>query len=321
MPNNEELERHIGQHVKACLRRGCKRTKPAGQYVDPINCTHIMSAEDQWRELFVLQFNREPPNVFSTRSRPQLHVIDSVESTREANVATDPPVQYTLDSRDDSLVDYTLTDSFFDQAMEFGLGLPPNNMQPDSTPLDMDEFLAQDPAQDLHDSNQTGAGAEATNVGETPVTNENEQPSAPMQDVVASLQQQVLALESMISKHVNQDKDRLLALQEKVVQLEQKLFQSSERERQLEATLEVIFDAFQASGAPQAQPNKPLWNLVKSHSSQVIGSITSNSKQNGGDQGPMSSNSFLSMSPSLTFATTPKVSARTPPDSAYGSVR
>lgn len=321
MPNNEELERHIGQHVKACARRGCKRTKPAGHYVDPMNCIHIMSAEDQWRELFVLQFHREPPNVFGVGSRAQSHVIDSVEPTREANVATDPPVQYSLDSRNDSLVDYGLTDSFFEQAIEFDLGLPPNNMQPDTAPLDMDEFLAQEPAQDLHNPNQTGAGAEAAEAVETPVVNENEQPSAPMQDVVASLQQQVTALENMISTQTSKDKDRLFALQEKVVQLEQKLFQSSERERQLEATLEVIFDAFQASGAPQAQPNKPLWNLVKSHSSQVIGSVTSNSGQNGGDQGTMSSNSFMSMSPSLTFATESKVSARTPPDSAYGSVR
>lgn len=280
-----------------------------------------MSAEDQWRELFVLQFNRQPPNVFGTGPRAHSHVIDSVEQTRVVNVTSDHPTEYSLDSSNDSVVDYGLTDSFFEQAMDFDLGLPPNNIQPDSTPLDMDEFLAPEPAQDLHNPIQTGAGAETADVGQTPVEHENEQPSGPMQDVVASLQQQVTALENMISTQTTKDKDQLFALQEKVVQLEQKLFQSSDRERQLEATLEVIFDAFQASGAPQAQPNKPLWNLVKSHSSQIIGSVTGNSGQNVGDQGAVSSNNFLSMSPSLTFATEPKGSARTPPDSAYGSVR
>lgn len=207
--------------------------------------------------------------------------------------------------------------SFFDQAMDFNLGLPADSLIP-STPLNVDDFLVSDPTPDL--DTVTGADAvSAEPVGTAQPANvaESEQCKPPTDKAVAGLQQQMAALERMISTQRANEKDQIQSLQEKVFQLEQKLYQSSEREQKLEAALHVIFDAFQASGAPSAQPDKPLWKLFMTHTGQAIGPTNGSP----GQQEAAPSSSFMSMSPTLTFTALGKNAAQTPPDSTYGSTR
>lgn len=318
LSNSEEIERHVGQHVKACLKKGCKRTKKADLCSNGTDCAHIMTAEDQWRELFVLQFSREPPNVFATESRTQSHVIN-------ASVSSNPIVETPLGFGND-LGNYGLTNSFFDQAMDYDLGLTITGTDPVIPALHINEFIIPDPPQAHHllktDDTKAGAqGAISTPPASPLPRNQATNAGDSISDVVATLQSQVNALENMLSTQRNKEKDQLSSLQERNVQLEQRLYQSSEREQQLEATLGVIFDALQATGAPPAQPNKALWRLVMSHSSQAVGSVSTVAEKNESKTERVSSNSFISMSPSLSFATSSKITAQTPPDSTYGSVR
>lgn len=238
------------------------------------------------------------------------------------------PTPMTSNIANESSGIFDLNDSFFDDAMNFDLGMPMDNTQPATPPLDISDYI--DPSAELQvtvDKATNNDTSEARPVVEPlrevqPVEEQTDKSGLPMHDLVNNLQQQVTALETILSNQTNKEKDRLYQLQEKVVQMEQKLFQSSERERQLEATLGVIFDAFQATGAPQAQPNKALWNLVMSHSSQAIGSVTGSSKQPEEKQDKASPGGYMPMTPSLTFAERGrKESVRTPADSTYGSVR
>ena len=310
--------------MKACSKKGCKRTRPADHPSDTISCNHILNAQDQWRELFILKFNRAPPNIFDDCIPAQLHVTD--DAIRPIPIPTPIQSQIPITIRNDAPGDYGLPGSFFEQAMELDLSMSADATLPATPPLDLADFLEAEPMHNLNYVNRPEAH-DITNIGNLDFDGIGEQlepvksNSASVQDLVRNLQEQVTAMENMLAKQAK-EKDRVFSLQEQVVQLEQKLYQSSERERQLEATLEVIFDAFQATGAPQAQPNKPLWNLVMSHSSRAVGAATQRSSPNDNAKERLSaSNSFLTMSPAMTFAANSKVTAQTPPDSTYGSVR
>jgi hypothetical protein len=275
-----------------------------------------MDGQDQWRALFVLQFNRDPPNIFSAVSQRD-DTIDTMDPSQGVDDASQLAVQAPLDIANDSSGVYGLTDSFFDQAMDFDLALPGDSTESATPLLDMNEFLVPEPApQHLEESNNHEASAISAGRNAQP-QGKQENPSMSVDGGLVTLEQKVTALEAIISAQTNKDKDRIFSLQEKVVQLEQKLFQSSEREQQLEATLGVIFDALQRTGDSRAQPNKALWNLVMSHSSQAIGSVTGTSERNEGKREKPSPEGFFPISPTLTF----KTSAQTPPDSAYGSIR
>ena len=106
-----------------------------------------------------------------------------------------------------------------------------------------------------------------------------EEPSLP--SLVASLSQQVTSLERKLESDGKDRDEKNFSLQRRNAELEQKLFQSSEREKQLEAALEVIFDAFRATGAPQAQPGLPLWKLAMSHSARATTSQPSEERVQG----------------------------------------
>lgn len=232
-----------------------------------------------------------------------------------SNVAAQPAPAGT---RIDCGINYGLNESFFDQAMDFGLDLPVDSLVP-ATPLNMDDFLVQDATLDP----QAVAGASATeeSIRHEPqlAVKENEQSTPPVNGTVASLQQQMAALERLVSTQRANEKDHIQSLEEKVFQLEQKLYQSSEREQRLEVALSVIFEAFKGTGAPQAQPHKPLWRLYMSSTGQLAGPAPVSPAQSEDRPEAVTTNSFLSMSPSLTFATKP--AAQTPPDSTYGSTR
>ena len=315
--SNQELQAHtkVVGHVQACSDRGCRRTKPSNSYSNPNSCSHIRNAEDQWRHMFSLLYNRPPPDVFGGTS--SIHLANGVASTQEASAPAYVPQLASNGSSNDCLVDYGLNDSFFDQAMDFDLGLPADGLVPAT--LNIEEFLVSDPTTDLQVVEGASAHAEAIVPGPPLAAKESEQSSSPRKDTVTSLQQQMAALERIVSTQRANEKDQIQSLQEKVFQLEQKLYQSSEREQKLEAALHVIFDAFQASGAPQAQPNKPYWKLFMTHTGQGVGPAPVSPAQSEGQQEAVPPSSFLSMSPSLTFAAKP--AAQTPPDSTYGSTK
>ena len=275
-----------------------------------------MDGEDQWRALFNLQFNRVPPTMFNATDRNETN--DTVYTSQGADIA-DLTTQNAVDIGNDSSGVYTFPDSFFDQAMDFDLTLPDDGTESATPLLDMNEFLVLEPAQParrLEERKSHGAVAIPI-IEDTQAQEKRETPIMPAEGGLATLEHKVTALEGIISAQTNKDKDRIFSLQEKVVQLEQKLFQSSEREQQLEATLGVIFDALQRTGDSRAQPSKALWNLVMSHSSQAIGSVSGTSERNEGKREKPTPEAFLPISPSLTF----KTSVQTPPDSAYGSIR
>ena len=212
----------------------------------------------------------------------------------------------------------TLTHSLFEQRTNTGLELA---LTP---PLDIDEFLVPDVTEDSDQSFRFDGDVYQTFKQTEAKQSLDGQHDFPMLKVVSSLQQQVTSMETLLSSQTGKEKDRIFSLQTQVAQLEQKLFQSSERERQLEATLGVVFDAFHATGAPQAQPNKALWNLVMSHSSQAISSATNCSGHGGDAQGEsVNSVQFSAVSPLLPVQAIGKAVERQAlhPDSAYGSMR
>ena len=278
----------------------------------------MMNPEDQWRAIFVRKYNRQPPDIFGSNCNESYSAVEiaggSIEETDQSCVDGNMNLQFGNSQADF----HAFTGSFDDHvnSMDFGS----NDTRPLTPPLDMDAFLVPDMLEDSEDSPPCDMRQHPAS--KLPQANEqsHDQRNYPVLKVVSTLQEQVSSLEALISTQSAKEKDRIVELQTQNAQLEQKLFQSSERERQLEATLGVIFDAFQATGAPQAQPNRALWNLVMSHSSQAISTVTGRSQQLSEGQGASTTPSFTPMSLPMQRSSTGKRAA-VHPDSAYGSLR
>ena len=120
-PDSQALRTHmkVSGHVQACPDRTCKRTKPNNTYFDAASCVHIRGADDQWRELFALAFGRLPPDALNTDS--SLPPVDGMLLPCEAVLSNTTAQTAPIELRNESSVDYGLTPSFFDQAIDFSL--------------------------------------------------------------------------------------------------------------------------------------------------------------------------------------------------------
>ena len=259
--NDEELNTHIASHIKSCRIKGCRRQRWAFE-PEPAQCEHITSSEEQWRKLFTLRYGRAPPaDVFDTGhdlSTPMSR-IDSGSGSTETIFG-----QSEFAAPGDSM-------DLFPSGWQNSLGLPDSDgLEANVPPLDWDSWLLPDTtiSSDLPVQNMPKANALAAPRPSASETLKASAEDVSLQRTVRILQGQVASLEKVLNVRGSQNMDRIFTLQSQVAQLEQQLFQSSTRERQLEATLGVVFDAYQATGAEKAQPNQPIWNLVMSHSSK-----------------------------------------------------
>ena len=267
--------------------------------------------------MFVLRYGREPPSVLLSTNATHSEAIATVEGSTDDKGKLVGDITFSFDN---DQIGFSALNQSYDPTVVISSSNENSNFL---TPqFDVDEFLLPGVADEpgvLETFDTTPSPLSKSQQLRSP---KNGQFDEPMTDIVSSLQKQVTSLEKLISIKASDEKNQISNLQAKVAQLEQTLFQSSERERQLEATLGVIFDAFQATGAPQAQPNKALWNLVMSHSSQAISSTTGCSGQvNDGQQTKFRS---LTMTPvSAPPVSTPgsREKAYVYADSAYGSMR
>lgn len=266
----------------------------------------------------MLKYNREPPDVFGpAASESRTHTETIRESAVEINQdlgASD--VNFHLGNGPTGLS--TLSNSFSEEGTH--VDFRTDSARPITPPFDMDEFLMPGVAEDSEGSNTFDSSPALATKPLPSTESSNVENDLPIFKIMSSLQQQVSSLEVLLANQATKEKADISSLQAQVVQLEQKLFQSSERERQLEATLGVVFDAFQTTGAPQAQPNRALWKLVMSHSSQAISSMTGPEQT---DEGQLSSVKALDpplMSQAMSISTKGKRGFMYP-DSAYGSMR
>ena len=264
--SEEDLETHNRCHVRNCRTKGCKRQRPAYEQ-ETITCNHLITAEQQWHEIFKLRYGRDAPSdVFSTtQSRP----VDIQEShVHDSHNLTD--VETYLNNATPSVMETPMSDieaevnQFYDEGY---LRPVTDNRQPSSPPeFDIAQYVETPAVDNLYlTPSQTN---ESFNVSLHTACQPQFGPDsgdAPSQSVLETLQSQLKSLESKFESQVVDDRRRIFSLQSQNAHLEQKLFQSSEREKQLEALLGVVFDGYQNTGAQQAQPNMPLWKLVMSH--------------------------------------------------------
>jgi hypothetical protein len=184
--------------AKSCSRRSCKRHVPRG--VERLStCECITSSEQQWNELFRLQYPfRAVPSVFEEESLEIRPLEGGIQSTFNFNEFAIPG---NADLAESTFVNYTT-----DQVEP---SIEPSNTVP----------------------------ADAVQIDASFVSN-------------------------------------LLSLRQRVQLLEQRITQPTERESDLEMVLGNVWQALVRSGSSDAQPESPVWRLVRRFARNVLSTTT-----------------------------------------------
>lgn len=297
----EEIHNHEDPCIKACRNRRCSRYLPSGS-TRTAHCDCIRSPEEQWRQLFLVQYPDMPvPEL--TLSRTQNTIEEAEPTSNETDFDSlwnGIMTEFQRPEPGASRMNEHTSDGTVHDSIE--------TIEASSNEIDIDNILAQLDSDtiDLQFPEASATGANHITSDET--THNPTQPT----------------LDMRIDETLFSD---VQTLRQRVQLLEQRLSQPTDREQDLEMVLGNVWQALVRAGSADAQPESPVWRLVRRFAGGVLSTAPrpSHEAQPPAAQSPppqYANASMLDMRNLLGSRTLPDASKPlNGPDSGYGSSR
>ncbi|KAK4505478.1 hypothetical protein PRZ48_003441 [Zasmidium cellare] len=294
----QDLHAHENPCLKSCRSKRCTRFLPAGT-VREAACECIVSPEQQWRQLFLLQYpNLSVPDLAQFQSQTIVQEVDPVSdgmaldglwSDFASGFGLPPPEQ---EGMNDATSDDTVFNSI--EMLDFPGGQVNTSngfAQPVNQNIDPQQFGLPLPGPSVVEAN--GASREPHDVPPPPQPN--------------------IQIDENFFTEVQ-------TLRERVVLLEQRLSQPSDREQDLEMVLGNVWQALVRTRSADAQPESPVWRLVRRFAGSILSTVPRSSAESQPTGTQTAPSSFQWQD--LLGACGPPVpsGSRTGGDSGYGSL-
>lgn len=229
------------------------RNIAAGQ-ARPAECECILSPEDQWRQLFLLQYpEREAPDLASFSIQLTNESIASLDNTDYSRY---------LDHFNPGSVDYQLPELNGRGTENVASGdLVFSSIEPLRVPGENNGI-----PQFQGPSSGGLASLQVSESEHTTASNSNPDQIIPG------------PLDSTVAFRIDETFfSDVQSLRERVHLLEQRLSYPNEREQDLEMVLANVWQALVRTGSADAQPESPIWRLVRRFAGNTLSSVPANS--------------------------------------------
>lgn len=294
--DSEEQDLHAQENPcrKSCRNKRCTRHLPSN-HVRESACECILSPEQQWRQLFLLQYPGLPV--------PDLALFSSTNAAQEGTVSNE---NMTLDGLWDEL------------AAEFGL--PSSNVHRTNDATSDDTVYNSIERMDIPGNDNL------PNDTLTRPVNETTDPQQATSQLSATThnppgESQTAPAQSSTTIQIDQTFfTEVQTLRQRVQLLEQRLSQPTDREQDLEMVLGNVWQALVRTGSADAQPESPVWRLVRRFAGSILSTVPRSSAETQPAAGPTAPSSFQwqeLLGPCLPSGA---AGSRAVADSGYGSL-